>query len=85
MLMNSIYLMKGVIKVFTQLIMTESIDKFSKLKLIYAVHSISFQTFFVQAFTIAVNSRYFSELTNFFLFRCKFIATAEIRVHLTKS
>ena len=29
---------------------------------IYEVHSISFQTFFVQAFIIAVNSRYFSML-----------------------
>ena len=29
---------------------------------IYEVHSISFQTFFVQAFMIAVNSRYFSIL-----------------------
>ena len=28
----------------------------------YEVHSISFQTFFVQAFIIAVNSRYFSML-----------------------
>ena len=28
----------------------------------YEVHSISFQTFFVQAFVIAVNSRYFSML-----------------------
>ena len=28
----------------------------------YEVHSISFQTFFVQAFIIAVNSRYFSVL-----------------------
>ena len=31
-------------------------------KVWYEVHSISFQTFFVQAFIIAVNSRYFSML-----------------------
>ena len=35
---------------------------FPKVGLGYEVHSISFQTFFVQAFIIAVNSRYFSML-----------------------
>ena len=34
----------------------------AKNESIYEVHSISFQTFFVQAFIIAVNSRYFSML-----------------------
>ena len=58
----------------------------------HVVHSISFQNFFVQAFKIIVDSCKFNViaihlmrwLTNFYDFRFKSTATAEIRIHRTK-
>ena len=63
---------------------------------IYVVHSTSFQTFFVQAFKIVVDSWKFSMLllssydqllwlTNFYDFRFKSTPTAGIRIHPTKA
>ena len=60
---------------------------------IYVVHSISFQTFFVQAFKIVVDSwkstviaiHLMRWLTNFYDFRFKWTVTAAIGIHPTKS
>ena len=51
---------------------------------IYELHTISFQTFFVRAFKIVVNSWKFS-MTNFYDFRFKWTATAAIGIHSTKA
>ena len=60
---------------------------------IYVVHSISFQTFFVQAFKIVIDSWKFSVitihlmrwLTNFYDLRFKWTATPAIGIHPTKA
>ena len=66
-----------------------SLANFVSLEQIYVVHSISFQTFFVWAFKIVVDSWKFTVihlmrwLTNFYDFSFKWTATAAIGIHPT--